>query len=450
MPSSRTLALTALFASFLAACGGGGGGGGSSAPTSAAGAPLAIGSGGSSTTSSGSSANPNVAAAFSAFDPVRVGSNPLPFAGAVARLAGGGNVAAWVAPGSTTRNSVVMAHRTDSAGRLVGAPITIKAEPERVSHVSVAPASDGGFLVAWAGFDTEAVTPGSVIVNLTARKYAADGSLQSESRLVQGALYDVSEITMEPMRDGGFVVGWSSKSFRTAPYWGFVQRLGAAGEPLGGPVALLGDGGGAEQRQLSVVPLQDGRVTVVWQQTSAPSPQLFSVYSRVFDASLQPVTPPTELAGTAQPFQLLVRAAASGSNVALAWVVPASPNSSIQSTVMAPGSANPGPVTSVTASNLLSDLRVEALGNGSFGVVWQEIEVFSPPPGSNGFLYLQRHDSTGAAASAPTQLLSRTISTAAGVAGGTVIALDGGPDGHIVGVVQAAGQTEPAELIFGR
>lgn len=487
MHRSRKLALTALFASVLAACGGGGGDG-TAAPASA---PAlggigtsstngdGVASGAGTTTASGSPAAapapsagapapspaastppasppPPAPAAFSAFDPVQIASNPLPFGGAVARLSDGGNVVLWVAAGDTTRDSRLMAQRTDAAGQPVGAALVVKTEVERVTQVAVAAAPDGGYLVAWAGFDAVANTPGSVVVNLMARRYDADGTLVRETRLVPDSQYTIGDLSVEPMPGGGFVVGWDAVSVaRTAPLWGHLQRLDADGALSGSEVDLLDTRDGQQQSKVTVVPHADGTVTAVWSNRSVESPQMFTIYTRRFDASLRPLTPPTPIDGTTQATSFFLSAAAVGSNVALAWSVPGSGSEPIRSVVIAPGATSLGDVATVTPTTAyqLSALKVESLGSGAYGVVWQESEFY--PRGSNAYVRLQRHDASGAATGAPTTLDGRGVSwvsdtTGFGVTAGSGIAVDAGTDGHLVVEAQFAGKTEPELVLFGR
>lgn len=469
MARRTRLALLAISTAWLSACGGGGGDQVATAPaptsgSSPASSPTAIGPApapgpGAATPAAApipaASPAPAVAPtpAFSAFGPVVLGTNPTQYDSAIARLANGGNVVVWADPGATAYTNVVVAQRTDSQGNPVGDRITVQSDNiYSVTGFAVAAAPDGGFLVVSGHFSTP---PGALypsITNMLSRKYGADGVLQSESSLVSNVGPGLGQITVKPMPGGGFVVGWLNQAQQYAPHLGFMQRLDGAGAPVGSPVSVIDDPAAADQAQLSIVPLDGGRVTAVWQNMAIAPPQHFSIYSRVFDAALQPLTPPTELSGTAAPTTKLVSAAPVGSNVALAWTdAPFTDTTiTINSSVLAPGSATPGAISTTAAARGLFRLQVESLGSGGFGVTWQELQVNSPPASSTGIIYLQRHDSTGAAESAPTQLLSRVTANGAGAYAGTGVAVEGGADGHVVGAAQIAGSSGTAEVIFGR
>jgi hypothetical protein len=493
MDTSHKLVLTALFASVLAACGGGGGGSSPSAGASsgeplaqggtgdtvappvivpapapgaaapAAGAPVAAapapadGAAVAPAPSADPGASPPapVPSPFRAFGPTQIGENPFTTGGgAIARLAGGGNVVLWTAHGSTARSSRLMARLSDPAGNFTGEPFVVQEEVDAVAKVAVAAAPDGGFLVAWSGFDLEAVTPAAIVQNLQVRRYSADGVAQGTARLVQQAYYDVQDLVVEPVA-GGYVVGWSSSEGRTAPSWGHLQRLGPAGELAGARVDLQPDSGPAEQRQLSVVPLPDGTVAAVWEHSSLSTAERpFAIAMRRFDANLQPLEGPTLLAGSEQAAFFRLSAAAAGSSLAIAWA-PAVPTlqQELRITVVAPGASSVGPVVTVNPVFIVSALRVLPLGAGEFGVAWQETQDY--PRGTNALLYLQRHDATLTASTAPSRIHTRALAwvseiTGNGVRAGPAIALAAGADGHLVATYQQADATQPNQYVFGQ
>ena len=78
-----------------------------------------------------------------------------------------------------------------------------------------------------------------------------------------------------------------------------MQRLDGADAPIGIPVSLMNDPAAADLSQLSIVPLYAGRVTFVWQNMAIAPLQHVSIYTRVLDAALQPLTPATEKLGLA-------------------------------------------------------------------------------------------------------------------------------------------------------
>ncbi|HEY1225841.1 MAG TPA: hypothetical protein VGF26_00835, partial [Ramlibacter sp.] len=178
---------------------------------------------------------------------MQVGENPDFYGGppAIARLGGGGNVALWVAHGSTTSNSRLVAQLTDAAGNLVGAQIMVQEEVVPVQYVSVAPTPDGGFLVAWAGFDGFTSTSSHPLANVQTRRYSATGVVLGSTRVAQESFNGVGGVAIQPT-DDGYVVGWSSTASPGVPLSAFLQRLDRSGTPVGSRVELQ-PGSGASQ-----------------------------------------------------------------------------------------------------------------------------------------------------------------------------------------------------------
>ena len=476
----KRLALVAFSSLWLAACGGGGGGGdvvatapaptGSSSPASSpsANGPAAPSPGGSAAPSAGGPPAPGAgapapqvsppAAAFAAFDSVVLADNPLRDGAATARLAGGGNVALWVAGGPASPASTVMARLTDSAGHPVGNAFAIKAEVDTVMDVAVAAAPDGGFLVVWAGFDAafDPTNQSAIIKHLMARRYAADGTLLNETRLIAEPQFVFRGISVEPLPAGGYVVGWTMQVARLAPGWGYLQRLDANGKPAGAQVALVDRHDATTgQADVALVPLADGTLTAAWVERPNIGDGTTWVSTRRFDASMQPLGAPTEVEGTRQPPTSAIRVAAarSGANVALAWaVVGAGQSDEIRSAVLAPGSSTPGAVTSVTTTFPVVTLRAESLGSGTYGVIWQELNGSNI--GAYTSVFMQRHDATAAVTGAPVELDQRHVTyvsrISGGVGAGQDIGVDAGPDGHVVVSGQFADSTTSHVVFVGR
>lgn len=387
--------------------------------------------------------------------------NPLPDGAATARLAGGGNVALWVAGGSASPASTVMARLTDSAGHPVGNAFAVKAEVDTVKDVAVAASPDGGFLVVWAGFDAafDPTNQSAIIKHLMARRYAADGTLLNETRLIADPQFEFRGISVEALPAGGYVVGWTMQVARNAPGWGYLQRLDANGAVAGAQVALVDTHvGSAAQESVALAPLADGTVTAAWVQRPDIGTNTVSIYTRRFGASMQPLGAPAEIAGTTQPLEtpgpqaIRVAAAPAGANVALAWTVPGAAQSEIRSAVLAPGSSTPGAVTSVTSTHEVITLRMEPLGSGTYGVIWQELDASNI--GAYTFVSMQRHDATGAVTGAPIQLDQRHVFYVSRITGfvnaGQDIGVDAGPDGHVVVTGQFADSSAPHVVLVGR
>jgi hypothetical protein len=472
MHTTRQLALTALMAAVLTACGGGGGGGspsdtgGTGAPlggtgnapaagTPSAGAPVAgsPSAGAPAPAPGAGTGSPAPApAAFQAFEPVRVGSAPLAAAPAVARLASGGNVVAWAAPGSGSRDSRILLQRTDAAGNLVGGPVEVALEVDRVMVLSAAAAADGGFIVVWSGFDSVAQTPGASVFNVRASRFDANGQQVSQARVSPDTFYSVSGVDVRATADGGFVVGWTSQSQRMAPAWAHLQRLDANGQPAG-PVVQILQGGDFDQSRLVVLPLPDGRISTVWLQSTFGSRPNYRILSRLFSADLVPLGVAFDVPQSAQNEVFPIGAALVGGNVAIAWRANLSGGTAeVRSLTVAPTGAQATPERSVSSPMPVGAVQVVTLGD-TYGVVWQELEDYSR--GRNARLRMQRYDASGAPVGGVVELAGGAVAwvsptTGFNVVAGTGIDVAGGADGHLVGSFQRADETQPNTYLFGR
>ncbi len=450
----RRLMLAAGIAVVLSACGGGGGGdGGSGALTGGSSSGGAASAGGSPTVGSGSGSvagggtSPvQGAQAFSAFDPVAVGSSTSNFhSPATARLAGGGNVVLWV------QGSQIMARLTDAGGAPIGAVFAVNPGQTRFpGSFSVAPAPDGGFFVAWAFETVPPQTQFSAVTAVQAKRFTSAGDTVWETRVKEGLSHTISGAVAKATA-GGFLVGWSSKSVLTAPDQVFLQRLSAEGARIGGEVAL-GDTTAQSQTSLSVAPLQDGSVLAAWsQRTFVPSDQ-YSIYTRRLSADLAPLTAATQLPGTASPgaFHMDAEALSNGS-AALGWgATSASGVPEVRSAVLGTDGRFASAVQATPAESMVVGVAVAPFGAAGFGVASQILRT--GPRFVNASLQLQRFDLSGAPLDALTELVVRQTFRAEANSGavldaGNGFGIAGGPDGHVVAAFMRADEQANAYLM---
>ena len=342
----------------------------------------------------------------------------------VARLAGGGNVVAWVEGGS------VRARLTDAAGALVGDPFTVGALVNHAAGQSVTAAPDGGFLVLWIVETEKAQSQFSGSVGIRARKYSANGTAQWET-LVSDGTQQVLDRAVARATPNGFVVGWTLKALFPMPSQGAMRLLAADGTPVGSPVAVSQTDGA---QQLSVAPLQDGSFLAVWRSFLSNS----AVYTRRFDAALVPIAPGLPVPGTESATDVSAETLADG-NVGLAWSAGAN---EVRSAVLSPvGTLVSAP--QVSATRLApSSLAVLPFGTSGFGVAWQVLD--GNYRSNSAEIWLRHFALAGTALDEPVQVESRLTFVVSGVTGASVTAGSGygicsGPDGHFVAAFQRAG-----------
>lgn len=437
MQAAHRLALSALFATALAACGGGGGDAGAPAGAGGAGAnPPASASGGAAPAPSPSASpapSPSPSAqAFSAFDPFVVGSGPSnTHAPAVARLAGGGNVVFWV------EGRQLLGRLTDAAGSPRGGAFVVDdGDPRVPGSFSAAAAPDGGFIVVWAVETEQPQSQFHAVSAIQARLYSASAEALWETRVNDGLFHTIGKPVVKAAGEA-FVVGWTSRFVLQAPDQAFLQRLAPDGSRSGGQVAIDADRSSTPQEHLSLAPLQDGSTFAVWRQRSFADNN-YTFYARRFGPDLVPLTGSTAFPGfpASTGFPVEVAALADG-NVAAAWG--ASGNSTrpeIRTAVFTPDAAL---VSGVQASEVLefvpSDVAVVSFGPAGYGVAWQVLRHGSRQ--TNADITLWRLDAAGSPLGAPQDIENRLtywVSPTTGffVDAGTGFDLDGGADGHYV------------------
>jgi len=309
----------------------------------------------------------------------------------IGALADGGYIAAWIS-GNTTINI----QRYDSAGNKVGGevplPVVIPSDdPARAAtalrEAKVAVLGDGSVVVAYQ-IDRFVGQVGAYLQynqGVYIQRFDAGGDLLmgetevlSRLALANSRPLFLRDVKVEPLADGGFVVGWLdvAPALTTAPNVGlYKRRYDGLAQPIGDAVrvgefgimngapgtgySLAGDAGGGYTLMVSYADISTGFVTM----TSA-------MHYNAADTGTQIVTPRTGgvllLAMDARGF-VLFASVTSGT-----------------SSQMLDASGNPVGNSTSTAS---MPFAARELMDGSFVVFWN----------TNSSITAQRFDSTGAA-----------------------------------------------------
>jgi Ca2+-binding RTX toxin-like protein len=127
----------------------------------------------------------------------------------VAGLAGGGFVVAWEQTPVAGGDSDLYFRRYDASGNGLDATSRVlDGSPFSQSDVQIAALPDGGFVAAYTGWDSSALT-----TDIIARVFNADGSPRTGYLPVNSATRDVeSRPTLTVLSNGFFVVGWGDYS----------------------------------------------------------------------------------------------------------------------------------------------------------------------------------------------------------------------------------------------
>lgn len=318
---------------------------------------------------------------------------------AVAALAGGGYVIAWLVNG--TVNGVdfsgVRAQRFDAAGVKLGAELVVSGGPA-AGVPELAALADGGFVATWDA-RPDPTGPTSTV----ARRFDAIGNPVGGEFAVSAAPNPDQVVSAETtaLAGGGFLVQWWAD---LGLGWGpAVQLYGAGGAPLGGNTALGFEapgnpfGDGTYIHAAATAPTADGGWLALWSTSTAYLPgsgTIDHVYAQPFNAGGAALAGPVELITSASS-TLLVQGAelavlASGEvAVSLRGLLPDG-RSEITAQRFDAAGRPLGAAQVLDFATVVLDSKMTALADGGFVVSWLHADA------QQQTLYAQRFDPAGA------------------------------------------------------
>ncbi len=254
----------------------------------------------------------------------------------------------------------------------------------------VAVASDGSYVITWEHRDVAGNTAGKIL----GRRVGADGVALGNEFVVNSSTAVATRVdpSVSVAPDGSFVVTWMG--INTPSPSGpdvFARRFDAAGNPLGDEF-IVNTTTQSVQQAPSVSHDAAGGFVVAWVDSLVASPSLDrAVRGQRFDAQGTRIGGEIQL-GTipntaANGFMGTAVDPGDGSSVTL-WTWPTADLFIRRSTY---GSTS-GPLIDVASTTGTNTPSVAIAGNGSFVAVWAKLE------GSDGNVYLQRFDASGAPA----------------------------------------------------
>ena len=196
-------------------------------------------------------------------DEFSVGTNPVSrkdFA-SIAALADGGFVVTWTSQDFSNSYTNIVGQRYDSQGLAQGAEFQVNTySTEFADRSAVTGLLEGGFVVIW---DSERLD-GSAN-NVFGQRYDAAGAAQGDEFQVNTTTFANQFLSaVAPLRDGGFMVTWTSYDQGSRGYDIYGQRYDANGIPLVYEFKANTSADGS-QSWPSVVALADGGFVVIWQ-----------------------------------------------------------------------------------------------------------------------------------------------------------------------------------------
>jgi Ca2+-binding RTX toxin-like protein len=178
----------------------------------------------------------------------------------VARLADGGYVAAWEAPGNPANIKAIIF----SANGTPGTEFTVNTTAAAVlTSTSVTQLNNGNIVFSWKGSGTSDFNIRAQIFTTSRNKVGSELTLNTTGK-TNGDLQESSSV--QALTDGGFFAAWVSNEGANAKVRG--QFFTAAGVKNGTEL-LISSPAGTLDRTPSVAVLDDGRVFVAWRSFSA-------------------------------------------------------------------------------------------------------------------------------------------------------------------------------------
>lgn len=318
---------------------------------------------------------------------------------AVATLAGGGYVIAWLVAGSVNGVdfSGVRAQRFDAGGAKVGGELVLSGGPA-AGVPDLAALADGGFVASW---DARPDPTGPT--NYVARRFDAAGNPvggEVQANAVANADHAASaEVTA--FAGGGYLVEWWAN---IGAGWGpAVQVYNAGGAPVGGNTPLGYEapgnpfGPGTYIHSGGTTATSDGGFVAVWAASTPYAPgggTTDHVYAQRFDAAGGALSGPIEVATSTSTSFLVQGVEATtlaGTGELVVSLRGMLPDGRTQLTAQRFDSAGhaSGSLQTMVYADVVLDSKVTALADGGFVVSWLHGAV------EQQTLFAQRFDAGG-------------------------------------------------------
>ncbi|HWR04557.1 MAG TPA: cadherin-like domain-containing protein, partial [Humidesulfovibrio sp.] len=294
----------------------------------------------------------------------------------VSSLSGGGYVVAWASEGQNGPYTSIQAQRFDDAGVPQGGEFRVNASAQSENLMPVVTGmADGGFMIAWSGYQADGDNWGAC-----ARRFDASGIAQGGDILLNTTSQDIQSMPQIASLAGGhFVAVWQSNLQDGSSTGVYAQIFDSKGGKIGGELQIntwTDDYQGAPQ----VVTLAGGGFVVAW-TSYFEDMSYHGIYARRFGEDGSPLGPEfivneDDRAGS----QLYPRLAAlPDGGFAVSW---ASYNNALvnQRSFLADGTPTSSFVTRGSFNGTeYAAPTLAALDNGETVVVWQTAATQTAP-----------------------------------------------------------------------
>jgi hypothetical protein len=214
----------------------------------------------------------------------KAGVEATPFAFA---LPGGGFVLTWTERAADSTDWNVVAQTFGADGAPVGAEIAVHAaSPLEQSWPAGAALADGGFVIAWHGYDADPTGDlANSNIGIMAQRFDSAGAPVGAAVEVNSSQSgSQANVSVAALANGGWIAVWDD----FGPQSGIAaQRYGANGAPVGGEFLVSTETAGTQQHNI-VAALPDGGFVVAWTGTG-PAGTGQAVRARIYGADGAPL-----------------------------------------------------------------------------------------------------------------------------------------------------------------
>jgi hypothetical protein len=200
-------------------------------------------------------------------------------ASSVTTLGGGGWLVAWQSLGQDSSGFGVYQQRYDAEGNIVGSETKVNTTTSSFQYLPrVTALKDGGWLVAWTSFGQDGSGYG-----IYQQRYDADGnSIGGETKVNTYTNSDQSMPSVAGLAKGGWLVTWASVGQDSSSYGIYQQRYDADGNAVGNETQVNSYVTNA-QDEPRVTALANGGWLVTWQSQSQDSSGTSGIYQQRYD-----------------------------------------------------------------------------------------------------------------------------------------------------------------------
>lgn len=195
----------------------------------------------------------------------------------MAALADGGHVVTWIDYSSGSADVVLQ--RYDATGTAQGGEVLVNSfTTGNQERTAITALRDGGYVLAWSSDGQDGDSSGVYL-----QQFAANGSRVGSEKQVNTETADTQSLPrVLGLADGGYAVAWTSYGQDGDISGTYLQIYAANGNKVGGEIQVNDTSSGGQSIETLTL-LDDGRFVVTWQETTSEAGALVTdVMQKIF------------------------------------------------------------------------------------------------------------------------------------------------------------------------